>query len=113
MDAESVVYALKLSPEAQERLRAAAGFHQDHGYQDMETPEPELRRITRRFTGQEFDDLVQSSEITSRRPYGCVICGEAFSLTDYNETRLAARIAGEPHPFQAGRQTHVGCQPQP
>lgn len=111
MDAVSVVYAVKLSPEAQERLRGAAGFHQDPGYQDLETPEPELRQITRRFTGLEFDDLVQSSEITSRRPYRCVICDEPFSITDYNETRLAARIAGEPHPFQAGQQAHVGCQP--
>jgi hypothetical protein len=108
MDPESVVYAVSLSPEAKRRLRAAANLHGDPDDQGK-TPEHELHNMTRQLTGQSFDDLVQPSEIVSRRPYLCVICGQPFSLAEFNETRRAAKAPREAHPFLDGIQTHARC----
>jgi hypothetical protein len=109
MDMESVVHGVIISEVAERRLRAAARIHEDLGYQGTETPEHELHEMTRQLTGLEFEDLVPPTEILGRRPYRCIVCGEPFSLVEYNETRMAAREAHEPHPFFAGRQQHVRC----
>ena len=109
MDEWSVTYAVRISPEAQTRLRAAARVPEDIGYQDVEQPLHQLREQTRQLTGLELEDLVKPSEVVSRRPYICRVCGQGFTISEFNETNWNTRVDGDPSPFELGEQVHLRC----
>jgi len=108
VDSDKVAHAIRLSPEAQLRLRKAAGIASIDLYGD-ESPEPDTRDQTRSLTGLDFDDLVKEGEILSRRPYVCAVCEGTFTVEQFHRVRHEARIRGEPNPFTSGQEVHEEC----
>jgi hypothetical protein len=108
VSADELAYAIRISREAQQRLRKAAGID-SVDWAEGEFPEPDTRDQTRKLTGLDFDDLVKQDEILSRRPYVCGTCEGTFTLEQYQRVRHLARIKEEPNPFGSGREVHEAC----
>jgi hypothetical protein len=107
---DDTVYAIKISPTGAARLCAAAGIAPPD-WEDREWAEIDVQRETQSLAGRKLDEIISEDDIVSRRPFRCTICGEPFTIDQFDRLRRLHRERGKPRPFDSVDPIHEACSP--
>src|ERR1700728_3721377 len=107
---DDIIYAVKISPTGSARLCAAAGIDPPD-WEDQEWAEIDVQRQTQSLTGRKLVEIISEDDIVSRRPFRCTVCGEPFTIEQFDRLPHLHREPGEPRPFDSVDPIHEACLP--